>query len=106
MTWQRRICWPLSPAAGSWPGNTSLLAKTGEIAALPVRLESLPRNKIVVTTDALHRFTACTLTGQGHDYALTDGERHTGPPADRAQNLAPGRTSPPTTARPLVMAGA
>ena len=70
MTWQRRICWPLSPAAGSWPGNTSLLAKTGEIAALPVLLESLPRNKIVVTTDALHRFTACTLTGQGHDYVL------------------------------------
>ena len=23
VTWQRRICWPLSPAAGSWPGNTS-----------------------------------------------------------------------------------
>lgn len=87
-------------------GQYQLPAKTGEIAALPVLLESLPRNKIVVTTDALHRFTACTLTGQGHDYALTDGERHTGPPADRAQNLAPGRTSPPTTARPLVMAGA
>ena len=50
-----------------------LPAKTGEIAALPVLLESLPSSKIVVTADALYtqRSTACTLTGQGHDYVLT-----------------------------------
>ena len=35
--------------------------------------DSLPSSKIVVTADALHtqRSTACTLTGQGHDYVLT-----------------------------------
>ena len=73
VTWQRRICWPLSPAAGSWPGNTSSPRRPARSPPYRFCRDSLPSNKIVVTADALHtqRSTACTLTGQGHDYVLT-----------------------------------
>ena len=90
VTWQRRICWPLSPAAGSWPGNTSSPRRPARSPPYRFCRDSLPSNKIVVTADALHtqRSTVCTLTGQGHDYVLADGERQPAPPADRAQGLA------------------
>ena len=72
MTWPRRVCWPLSPAAGSWPHNTSFPRRPARSPLCRFCRDSLPSSKIVVSADALHtqRSTACTLTGQGHDYVL------------------------------------
>lgn len=72
-------------------GQHQLPAKSSEITALPLLLESLSGKGFVVTADALHtqRSTAATLASAGHDYVL-NGQ---GQPAQ-----APGRAQAPAVA--------